>query len=243
MHVKDTGIGLAPEMIPKVFDLFSQVHKSLDAARGGLGIGLTVVRRLVELHGGTIEVRSDGLRQGTTFSVRIPLAAAAQEAVSEYAAPGNIVPMFMSRPHILVVDDNRDAAETLAEMMRIEGFPVAVALDGASALTAFEQIKPAVVLLDMGLPDVDGAEVARQMRRLHAGRTAQIIAVTGWGQAEDRERTRQAGVDLHLVKPVDPGDLLRLLDQRLGQPPRAIDPVLQTAPLEALCSPERSVKD
>jgi PAS domain S-box-containing protein len=220
MHVKDTGIGLAPEMIPKVFDLFSQVHKSLDATRGGLGIGLTVVRRLVELHGGTIEVASDGLRQGATFSVRLPLEATAHEPDSESAAPQKIVPMFMCRPHILVVDDNRDAAETLAEMMRIEGFPVAVALDGASALAAFEQIKPAIVLLDMGLPDVNGTEVARQIRRLPAGRTAQIIAVTGWGQAEDRQRTQQAGVDLHLVKPVDPGDLLRLLDQRLGQSPR-----------------------
>ncbi len=216
MSVQDSGIGLAPEMIPKVFDLFSQVHKSTDAARGGLGIGLAVVKRLVELHGGTIEVASAGLRQGATFTVRMPLAAAAPESL-EATSQHKVVPMFKSRPHILVVDDNRDAAETLAEMLRIENFPVVVAFDGASALAAFDRIKPAVVLLDMGLPDLNGTEVARQMRRLPAGRDAQIIAVTGWGQPEDRERTRQAGVDLHLVKPVDPGDLLRLLSQRLAQ--------------------------
>lgn len=215
MSVRDSGIGLSPEMIPKVFDLFSQVHKSIDAARGGLGIGLAVVKRLVELHGGSIEVASAGLRQGAIFTVRMPLAAAAPEAI-ESTSQHKVVPMFKSRPHILVVDDNRDAAETLAEMLRTEGFPVAVAFDGASALAMFGRITPAVVLLDMGLPDLNGTEVTRQMRRLPKGGEAQIIAVTGWGQPEDRERTRQAGVDLHLVKPVDPGDLLRLLSQRLG---------------------------
>jgi CheY-like chemotaxis protein/two-component sensor histidine kinase len=216
MSVRDSGIGLSPEMIPKVFDLFSQVHKSIDAARGGLGIGLAVVKRLVELHGGSIEVASAGLRQGATFTVRVPLLAATPESL-EGTGQHKVVPMFKARPHILVVDDNRDAAETLADMLRAEGFPVAVAFDGTSALAVFDRIKPAVVLLDMGLPDLNGTEVARQMRRLPAGRDAQIIAVTGWGQPEDRERTRQAGVDLHLVKPVDPGDLLRLLGQRLGQ--------------------------
>ena len=215
MSVRDSGIGLSPEMIPKVFDLFSQVHKSVDATRGGLGIGLAVVKRLVELHGGSIEVASAGLRQGAIFTVRVPLAGATPEAL-ESTAQHKVVTMFKARPHILVVDDNRDAAETLADMLRNEGFPVAVAFDGTSALAAFERIKPTVVLLDMGLPDLHGTEVARQMRRLPAGSEAQIIAVTGWGQTEDRERTRQAGVDLHLVKPVDPGDLLRLLSQRLG---------------------------
>jgi PAS domain S-box-containing protein len=207
MSVRDSGIGLSPEMIPKVFDLFSQVHKSVDATRGGLGIGLSVVKRLVELHGGSIEVASAGLRQGATAT------ADSLEATGLH----KVVPMFNARPHILVVDDNRDAALTLAEMLRSESFPVAVAFDGASALAVFERIKPAVVLLDMGLPDLHGTEVARQMRQLPAGRDVQIIAVTGWGQPEDRERTRQAGVDLHLVKPVDPGDLLRLLSQRLAE--------------------------
>jgi PAS domain S-box-containing protein len=216
MSVRDSGIGLAPEMIPKVFDLFSQVHKSIDGARGGLGIGLAVVKRLVELHGGSIEVASAGLRQGATFTVSVPLAAPAPESL-DATSQNKVVPMFKSRPHILVVDDNRDAAETLADMLRIENFPVAVAFDGATALATFDRIKPAVVLLDMGLPDLNGTEVARQMRRLPGGGEAQIIAVTGWGQPEDRDRTRQAGVDLHLVKPVDPADLLRLLSQRLGQ--------------------------
>ena len=216
MSVRDSGIGLSPEMIPKVFDLFSQVHKSVDATRGGLGIGLSVVKRLIELHGGCIEVASAGLRQGATFTVRMPLAPAAADSL-EATGLHKVVPMFKARPHILVVDDNRDAAQTLAEMLRSESFPVAVAFDGASALAAFDRIKPAVVLLDMGLPDLHGTEVARQMRQLPAGRDVQIIAVTGWGQPEDRECTRQAGVDLHLVKPVDPGDLLRLLSQRLAE--------------------------
>jgi len=215
MSVQDSGIGLSPEMIPKVFDLFSQVHKSVDGARGGLGIGLSVVKRLIELHGGSIEVASAGLRQGATFTVRVPLAEAAAESM-EATGLQKVVPMFRARPHILVVDDNRDAAQTLAEILRGESFPVAVAFDGASALAVFDRIKPAVVLLDMGLPDLHGTEVARQMRQLPAGRDVQIIAVTGWGQPDDRERTRQAGVDLHLVKPVDPGDLLRLLSQRLA---------------------------
>jgi DNA-binding response OmpR family regulator len=170
----------------------------------------------VELHGGSIEVASAGLRQGATFTVSVPLASPAPESL-DATSQNKVVPMLKSRPHILVVDDNRDAAETLADMLRIENFPVAVAFDGATALATFDRIKPAVVLLDMGLPDLNGTEVARQMRRLPGGDEAQIIAVTGWGQPEDRDRTRQAGVDLHLVKPVDPGDLLRLLSQRLGQ--------------------------
>jgi two-component system CheB/CheR fusion protein len=228
MSVRDSGIGLSPEMIPKVFDLFSQVHKSVDAARGGLGIGLSVVKRLVELHGGSIEVASAGLRQGATFTVRVPLAAATSES-PEATGLHKVVPIFKARPHILVVDDNHDAAQTLAEMLRAEGFPVAVAFDGASALSAFERIKPAVVLLDMGLPDLHGTEVARRMRQLPAGPEAQIIAVTGWGQAEDRELTRKAGVDLHLVKPVDPIDLLRLLSQRLADDDRAKGPSAEGA--------------
>ena len=215
MHVKDTGIGIAPEMIPRVFELFTQLHKSLRVTQGGLGIGLTVVKRLVELHDGTIEANSEGLHRGAQFTVRLPLASDQAIAAAELASQDKIVPLFRSRPHVLVVDDNADAAETLADVMRLEGFPVSVAFDGVAALSAFDRIHPAVVLLDMGLPDMNGTTVAREMRSRPHGKSIQIIAVTGWGQKQDRERSREAGVDLHMVKPVDPGALLQMLNRHI----------------------------
>jgi len=153
-----------------------------------------VVKRLVELHGGSIEVASAGLRQGAIFTVRMPLAAAAPEAI-ESTSQHKVVPMFKSRPHILVVDDNRDAAETLAEMLRTEGFPVAVAFDGASALAMFGRITPAVVLLDMGLPDLNGTEVTRQMRRLpKAGRRRSSPSRAGASRKTASARARQGSI-------------------------------------------------
>ncbi len=215
MHVKDTGIGISPEMIPRVFELFTQLHKSLRVTQGGLGIGLTVVKRLVELHDGTIEASSEGLHRGAQFTVRLPLASDQAIAAAELAGQDKIVPLFRSRPHVLVVDDNADAAETLADMMRLEGFPVSVAFDGVAALSAFDRIHPAVVLLDMGLPDMNGTAVALEMRSRPHGKSIQIIAVTGWGQEQDRARSREAGVDLHMVKPVDPATLLQTLNRHL----------------------------
>ena len=221
VHVKDTGIGISPELIPRVFELFTQLHRSLHGAQGGLGIGLTVVKRLVELHGGTIEASSDGLHRGAQFTVLLPLASNQARADEVRSGQDRIVPL--SRPHVLIVDDNADVTETLAEVMRLEGFPVSVASDGVAALAAFDQIHPAVVLLDMGLPDMNGTAVARQMRSRSHGKSIQIIAVTGWGQEQDREHSREAGVDLHLVKPVDPAELLRMLtfriDDRVGAAP------------------------
>jgi CheY-like chemotaxis protein len=184
-------------------------------AQGGLGIGLTVVKRLVELHGGTIEANSDGLHRGAEFTVRLPLVAVQARSGAESSGQDKSVPLRNSRPHVLIVDDNADAAETLADMMRLEGFPVGVAFDGAAALSAFERIRPAVVLLDMGLPDMSGTAVAREMRSRPHGKSVQIIAVTGWGQEHDREHSREAGVDLHLVKPVDPVALLQTLTRRI----------------------------
>ncbi len=218
LHIKDSGIGLAPDMMPKVFELFAQVHKSINMAKGGLGIGLNVVKRLVELHGGTIEVFSEGLHRGARFTVRLPLARPSHEAMPQLAGSDKVISLFQARPHILVVDDNTDAAETLAVMLRAEGFPVAVAFDGASAIATFNGTLPAVVLLDMGLPDMNGTDVAQHIRRHPSGKNVHLIAVTGWGQEEDRQRTQAAGVDVHLVKPVDPADLLRLLGQRLEAP-------------------------
>lgn len=214
VHVKDTGIGIATEMIPRVFELFTQLHKSLRVTQGGLGIGLTVVKRLVELHEGTVDARSEGRHRGAQFTVRLPLASNEARAAAELSGADKIVPLFKSRAHVLVVDDNADAAESLAEMLRLEGFPVSIALDGSAALSAFDRIRPAVVLLDMGLPDMNGTAVARQMRSRPHGTSTQIIAVTGWGQEQDREHSRAAGVDLHMVKPVDPAALLETLSCR-----------------------------
>jgi signal transduction histidine kinase/CheY-like chemotaxis protein len=217
MRFKDTGIGLAPEMIPRLFEMFTQLHKSQGVTHQGLGIGLTVVKRLVELHDGTIEVSSEGLHRGTQFTVRLPLASNKAVADAELAPQTKVAAALNSRPHVLIVDDNADAAQTLADLIRLEGFPVTVAFDGGTALSAFERIHPAVVLLDMGLPDMSGTEVARRMRSHPHGKSIQIIAVTGWGQSRDREQSQAAGVDLHLVKPVDPAALLHTLNRRINE--------------------------
>jgi PAS domain S-box-containing protein len=215
VRVKDTGVGLAPEMLAHVFDLFTQVHKSLRVSRGGLGIGLAVVKRLVELHGGTIEAGSDGLGQGAQFAIRLPLRANNALPVNDVAHNGSVVPLFPSHPHILVVDDNRDAAEALAALLRAQESQVALAFDGKSALQTFDAVQPSIVLLDMGLPDTDGTAVARQIRQRSRGKSVLIVAITGWGQESDRKRTREAGVDVHLVKPVDPDFLIQLLGKHL----------------------------
>jgi signal transduction histidine kinase/ActR/RegA family two-component response regulator len=216
VQVTDNGIGLTPEMIPKIFELFAQPHKTMGVERGGLGVGLTVAKRLVELHGGAMEARSEGLDRGSQFVVRLPLVMDPQETRRE-TAHANVVPLFGSRPHVLIVDDNRDGAETLAEVLRGEGFAVSVAFDAAEALRAFDAVSPGVVLLDMGLPDISGMNVAQEMRARPAGSSVRIIAITGWGQESDRERTRRAGVDLHLVKPVDPELLLATLGESVNE--------------------------
>jgi PAS domain S-box-containing protein len=208
LRVRDDGIGLSEEMQARVFELFTQVHKSITSTRGGLGIGLAIVRRLVELHGGTIEVHSEGLGRGTEFVVSLPLATAAAPA-----APGNVVPLFRTTRHrVLVVDDNEDAVESLATLLRIAGHFVQVAHDGASAIALAETARPDVVVLDLGMPRMSGFEVARWLRRQPWGAAIRLIAVTGWGQEEDRRRSREAGFDRHLTKPVDPDELLAQLE-------------------------------
>jgi PAS domain S-box-containing protein len=213
LRIKDNGIGLAPDMMPRLFELFSQVHPSMKAAKGGLGIGLAVVKRLVELHGGRIRAESAGLGRGAEFIVSLPLAAAREPARSATAPAGDAVALrtIPSRQHVLVVDDNVDAADSLAILLRTQGLDVDVAHDGPGALAKAEAHHPEVVVLDVGLPGMDGHEIAREIRRRHWGHHPRIIAVTGWGQAEDRRRTREAGFDLHLVKPVDPDHLLEIV--------------------------------
>ncbi|HET7204485.1 MAG TPA: ATP-binding protein, partial [Steroidobacteraceae bacterium] len=215
--VRDTGVGLAPEMLPNVFKLFSQVHPSVHATKGGLGIGLAISRRLVELHGGAIEVRSEGLGQGAEFCVRLPLSTAVE--VPRVHSDGRAVALPTGRRRVLIVDDNTDAAEGLAMLLRAHGLDAHVAYRGGDALSIASALRPDIVLLDLGLPDIPGEDVARQLRQAEWSRTARLIAITGWGQEADRERTREAGFDLHLVKPVDPEVLLGIIGESRGATP------------------------
>jgi CheY-like chemotaxis protein len=210
VSVRDNGSGIPPEMLTKVFALFTQATNPSERSQGGLGIGLSLVEGLVRLHGGSVEARSEGLDQGSEFIVRLPRAeAGAAPAPAPAAAPqetAQSVPSEVpkSRPRVLVVDDNRDAAGTLAELLEMLGSEVSVAHDGASAIVCTDQFKPDVVLLDIGLPDINGYEVARSIRSLAGLRQPRLIALTGWGQDEDKRLAEQAGFDEHWTKPVDP---------------------------------------
>lgn len=209
ISVRDTGIGLAPEAVPTIFDMFAQVTDSPAHARGGLGIGLSLVKRLVEMHDGTVTVTSDGPGKGAEFVVRLPVTAAApvMQVVEEQ------VPRHVQGLRLLVVDDNRDAADTLCVLLQMLGHETRVAYDGEAALSAAEEYKPDVVLLDIGLPKADGYVVARRIRKQAWGKGTVLVATTGWGQSSDKEQARRAGFNHHLVKPVDPEALTRILAQ------------------------------
>jgi signal transduction histidine kinase/PAS domain-containing protein/ActR/RegA family two-component response regulator len=208
VRVKDSGIGIAPEQLGTVFELFTQLQPH-GRGKGGLGIGLAVVRQLVELHGGTVSVASEGPGKGSEFTVTLPVATPVPQEPS--MAPENkVVALFQRSKTALVVDDNRDAAELLALLLREEGYAVTIAYDGAGALEAFASVKPALVLLDIGLPDMSGLDVAKAIRQRSEGPVS-LVAVSGWGQRSDREQSAAAGFDLHLVKPVEPQQLLSLL--------------------------------
>jgi PAS domain S-box-containing protein len=210
ISVRDTGIGIPPEKLPHVFDMFAQVHGMSYRNNGGLGIGLTLVRRLVELHGGRIEARSGGLGKGSEFTVRLPLSQRAVEApVQKPRKPERSVPL--ANKQVLVVDDNHDAADSLAMFLKFLGASVQVAYDGTAAIDMVAKSQPEIVLLDIGMPMLDGYEVARRLRELPEGRDLLLVAMTGWGQEEDKRRTASAGFDHHLVKPVDPVKLEKLL--------------------------------
>ncbi|HVF59787.1 MAG TPA: ATP-binding protein [Thermoanaerobaculia bacterium] len=208
--VRDTGIGIPEEMLPSIFEMFTQVDRSLERAQGGLGIGLTLANRLVEMHGGAIEAHSDGPGRGSEFTIRLPATAEVPRALpqsdlqEERARAG--APL-----RILVVDDNRDAAATLALLLELTGHDVRTAHDGVEALAAASEFRPDVVLLDIGLPKLNGYEVARRIRSQPRGQGVVLIAITGWGQEEDKRQSQEAGFDQHIVKPVDPATLLKLL--------------------------------
>jgi len=208
IEVRDTGIGIAPDILPHIFDLFIQADHSLAHSQGGLGIGLTLVRQLVEIHGGTITAASAGIGQGSAFTVRLPTlsmdASAAKSALTESVLP-------TSKFRILVVDDYADAAESLTMLLQAEGHEVEMADCGIKAIERAQEFHPQVVLLDIGLPDLDGYEVAKRLRALPEFRDAFLIALTGYGQTEDRELSKSAGFNHHLLKPLKFEELSSLL--------------------------------
>jgi signal transduction histidine kinase/ActR/RegA family two-component response regulator len=215
--VADTGIGIPPDMLRRVFEPFAQVDQHASRAQGGLGIGLTLVKRLVELHGGSVHAQSAGEGRGSEFVIRLPLAAGAAAEGRPGESAGAVVGLPAER--LLVVDDNRDAADSLAALLQILGADARTAYNGPDALAAIALEKPAAVLLDLGMPGMDGHEVARQIRRQPALADVALVALTGWGQEQDRRRARDAGFDFHLVKPADLSTLHALL-QSIGSEAR-----------------------
>lgn len=213
VSIRDTGIGIHADHLPGIFDMFSQIDTGLERTQGGLGIGLNLVRQLVEMHGGRVEARSEGLGKGSEFVVHFPLTEAPEPAASEVPATITGGPRLAepSALRILVVDDNVDAAESLALLLRLEGHQTSVAYDGLDAVEIALREHPDVVLLDIGLPRLNGYEAAQQIRAGTAPRRIRLVALTGWGQDEDRKRSRESGFDHHLVKPVDAGELIALL--------------------------------
>jgi len=209
IRVRDTGIGIAPQQLPRLFEMFMQVDTSLERSRDGLGIGLTLVKNLVEMHGGTVEVRSEGLGRGTEFVVRLPILIETAEPREEIAVPARTPPV---RRRILIVDDNVDGVESMAMMLQLGGHETHIAHDGLEAMEAVERLLPDAVLLDIGLPRLNGYEVCRRIRQEAWGKDLVLVAVTGWGQQEDRRRSTDAGFSAHVVKPVDPGVLMKLLE-------------------------------
>jgi CheY-like chemotaxis protein/anti-sigma regulatory factor (Ser/Thr protein kinase) len=212
VSVRDTGIGISPEAKARVFELFTRVHPADRIKTSGLGIGLSLAKKLIELHQGDIEVRSEGAGMGSEFVVTLP-------AVGATAAPAPTeVPSTKAKPdssqRVLVVDDNRDAAESLGMLLEMEHCKVSVAFDGLQALEALDTFKPDIALLDIGMPGMDGYELARRIRATTRGRNLLLIALTGWSQSDDKKRAADAGFDEHLTKPVDPDVLARVLIRR-----------------------------
>jgi len=201
ISVRDTGIGIPREMLSRVFEMFVQVENPLRRTQDGLGIGLSLVQTLVSMHGGTVEARSDGIGRGSEFIVRLPVAKIQRSEDNARPVPQSKVDPAVCR--ILVVDDNKDSAESLGMMLNFLGADVQVVYDGKTALESINTLRPTIIFMDLGMPGMDGCEVARDIRKRPENNEIRLIALTGWGQEEDRRRSRAAGFDQHLVKPID----------------------------------------
>jgi CheY-like chemotaxis protein len=208
LRVRDTGVGIAADQLPRVFDLFTQLDRTYDRAQGGLGIGLTLVRSLVELHGGQVEAHSEGPGRGSEFVVRLP--GHLTPPLPDPTSDCDPLPAAEHR-RVLVVDDNADSADSLRMVLELHGAEVRVAYDGASALTLVPEFRPTIALVDLGMPGMDGHEVARRIRRMEEGKDIVLVALTGWGQPDDVRRSLDAGMDEHLVKPVQLEQIATLL--------------------------------
>ena len=212
IKVRDTGIGIPAETLPHIFEMFMQADRPINGSAGGLGIGLTLVKRLVEMHGGIITAKSAGQGKGSEFVVRVPVASAhlsQPEILTKGRPESRTEPIKPVR--ILVVDDNQDSVDSLGLLLKLLGNEVRIAHDGLAAVDLANEFEPRVVLLDIGLPTLNGFEAAKRIRKQPWGKQAVMIAVTGWGEPVDRQRSKEAGFDHHLVKPVDPDVLINLL--------------------------------
>jgi PAS domain S-box-containing protein len=215
VSVRDTGIGIPAESLPHIFDMFSQVGRSIERSTGGLGIGLALVKGLVEMHGGTVTAESGGQGQGSTFAVLLPVLESSSGPLPVEAPDEGRAALGPQR-RILVVDDNRDSATSMAMMLKLMANEVRTAHDGIEAVEAAERFRPGVILMDVGMPRLNGYEATRRIREQPWGRDVTIIALTGWGQEGDKERSREAGCDGHLVKPVNLSDLEKMLGEARG---------------------------
>jgi CheY-like chemotaxis protein len=209
--VRDTGIGIAAEHLPRLFEMFSQMTPALERSQGGLGIGLALVKGLVELHGGTVEAHSGGVGLGSEFIVHLSLVDGPEQQASREQVESGKEALCGLKCRILVVDDNQDAANSLAMLLRLRGHDIEMAHDGLEAVQAAADFRPEVVVLDIGLPKMDGYEVARRIREQAWAKSTVLIALTGWEQKEDKRLAMETGFDHHLTKPVEPADLEKLL--------------------------------
>jgi CheY-like chemotaxis protein len=210
--VRDNGNGLDPELMPRLFDLFMQGKQPIDRQKGGLGLGLAIARNIVEMHGGELRAASDGPGRGSEFTLELPLVAARDEAVPE-PAPGPTPEAPAVGRRVLIVDDNTDAADLIADALQSLGHLTKVAYDGPSALQAAPEFRPELALLDIGLPVMDGYELGRRLSNVPGCEQVKLVALTGYGQTTDRERSREAGFDEHLVKPIDLERILNVIDR------------------------------
>jgi CheY-like chemotaxis protein/two-component sensor histidine kinase len=214
VRVRDTGVGIQPELLPRIFDLFAQGDQGLARSQGGLGIGLTLAQNLIRLHGGTLQARSDGSGRGAEMVVRLPL----RDDLQVVEPTARETPAETRTLRVLIIDDHADAAETLGELIEHWGHEVRTAQSGAAGLRAALDFDPEVVLLDLGMPGMDGFEVARRLRAEPAAAGVKLVALTGYGQEEHRRLAEEAGFDLHMTKPVEP-DVLKALLQTPHQEP------------------------